>query len=344
MNKTSKNIISRLFSPFIRVVKAIDSALIGLRKDNEEEYTSREEKITVFVVSYILAMILWMVVNLNGSYSINVDVPLAVGTVPQGMALVEAIPEAVQAEINGEGWKLISLKSNPPAVPVDITSGEIDVFSQVRQRFAPEQDVSVIDVTPVRLRLALEPSIRKKLPLRWTPTIQYADRYGRVGEGVLEPDSIWVMGAESKIRDLDEWLIQSPSTYEQVRSNLAIDLPITVEDPSIAVDLEQVQYTEEVAEFTEGELVLVLRTRNIPRGQRFNFSPSTITVQYRVPIDQYAKAQESRTFEAYIDYRDIRGNTTGVVQPTIELLTQDLSIELKSFRPQAVSYFSVINE
>ncbi|MEL0010159.1 MAG: hypothetical protein VW868_01195 [Bacteroidota bacterium] len=344
MKKSSKNSINRIFSPFIKAIRAFDSALISLRKDNDGVYTSREEKITVFAISYVLAMILWMVVNLNGSYSINVDVPLAVGTIPQGMALVDAIPEEVQAEINGEGWKLISLKSNPPSVPVDITSGEIDVFSQVRQRFAPEQDVTVIDVSPLRLRLDLEPSIRKQLPLRWSPKIQYADRYGRLGEGSLEPDSIWVQGAESKIRDLQEWTIQSSMSFDNVRSNVTVDIPVTVQDPSISVDLEQVRYTEEVAQFTEGELVLVLRTRNIPRGQRFNFSPSTITVQYRVPIDEYAEAQESRTFEAYIDYRDIRGNTTGVVQPVIQQLNQELNIELKSFRPQAVSYFSVINE
>ena len=78
MKKNSKNSINRIFSPFIKAIRAFDSALISLRKDNDGVYTSREEKITVFAISYVLAMILWMVVNLNGSYSINVDVPLAV--------------------------------------------------------------------------------------------------------------------------------------------------------------------------------------------------------------------------------------------------------------------------
>lgn len=93
MKKTSpKNNPNTIFSPFIKAVRAIDTALIGLRKENGASNTSREEKITVFVVSYVLAMTLWMVVNLNGSYNIDVEVPLEVGSVPEGMALVDAIP------------------------------------------------------------------------------------------------------------------------------------------------------------------------------------------------------------------------------------------------------------
>ena len=112
MKKTSpKNSPNTIFSPFIKAVRAIDTALIGLRKENGASNTSREEKITVFVVSYVLAMTLWMVVNLNGSYNIDVEVPLEVGSVPEGMALVDAIPETIAAEISGEGWKLISLKT-----------------------------------------------------------------------------------------------------------------------------------------------------------------------------------------------------------------------------------------
>ena len=189
-----KNTLNTIFSPFIKAVKAIDTALIGLRKENGASNTSRQEKITVFVVSYVFAMTLWMVVNLNGSYNIEVEVPLEVGSVPEGMALVDAIPETIAAEISGEGWKLISLRNNPPTVPVDINPGEVDVFSQLRQRFAPEQDVSVLNVQPTRLSLELEPMTSKKLPLVWEPTLSYAERYDRVGQGYFEPDSIWVSG------------------------------------------------------------------------------------------------------------------------------------------------------
>jgi hypothetical protein len=105
-----------------------------------------------------------------------------------------------------------------------------------------------------------------------------------------------------------------------------------------------VSYHETVTEFTEGELTLVLRLENAPRNQRFNFSPSTVTVQYRVPIEQYSEAEKARPFEAYVDYGAIRNNTTGIVNPEIRLVDAKLAIELKGFRPTVVSFFSLINE
>ncbi len=341
---SQRNTLNTIFSPFIKALRAIDTALIGLRKENGASYTSRKEKITVFVVSYVFAMTLWMVVNLNGSYNIELELPLEVGTVPEGMALVDAIPETIVAEISGEGWKLISLKNNPPAIPVDISLGEVDVFSQLRQRFAPEQDVSVLNVQPIRLLLNLEPMMRKKVPLVWEPTLDYAERYDRVGEGYLEPDSIWVSGAVSKLENLEAWIINYSIKLDNIRENITLQLPIISSDPALSFDQNLVSYHEMVAEYTEGEFTLLIKLENAPGNQRFNFSPSTVTVQYRVPIEQYSEAERAKPFEAYVDYENIRNNTTGIVTPEIRRVNENLATEIKSFRPSVVSFFNLIDQ
>ena len=138
-NSYQRNTLNAIFSPFIKALRAIDTALIGLRKENGVSYTSRKEKITVFVVSYVFAVIFWMVVNLNGTYNIELELPLEVGSVPVGMALVDAIPETIVAEVSGEGWKLISLRNNPPAVPVDISPGEVDCFLNLGNASLPSK-------------------------------------------------------------------------------------------------------------------------------------------------------------------------------------------------------------
>ena len=81
-----------------------------------------------------------------------------------------------------------------------------------------------------------------------------------------------------------------------------------------------------MTEYTEGELSLVLRLENAPTNQR-NFSPSTVTVQYRVPIEQYGEAEKTRPFEAYIDYEAIRNNTSGIVTPEIRFIDSELAID-----------------
>ena len=73
-----RNTLNTIFSPFIKALRAIDTALVGLRKENGVSYTSRKEKITVFVISYVFAVIFWMVVNLNGTYNIELELPLSI--------------------------------------------------------------------------------------------------------------------------------------------------------------------------------------------------------------------------------------------------------------------------
>ena len=144
--------------------------------------------------------------------------------------------------------------------------------------------------------------MKKQLPLVWEPTLGYAERYGRVGKGYLEPDSIWVSGAVSKLENLNAWIIDYQIKLDNIRENVTLQLPIISSDPALSFDQNLVSYHEIVTEYTEGELTLMLNLENAPRNQRFNFSPSTVTVQYRVPIEQYSEAERARPFEAYVDY------------------------------------------
>lgn len=144
--------------------------------NEEDARAARRERVAVFVVAYIMAMSLWFIVNLNGDYNININVPIETGSIPDDMALIEDLPEFVQVEVTGDGWKLVNLFNNPPSVLVDITEGEVNLFDQVRQRFTVEQDVSVLKVQPFVVNIALEPKISKRIPIRLNTDIEFMNR------------------------------------------------------------------------------------------------------------------------------------------------------------------------
>ncbi|HBX66521.1 MAG TPA: hypothetical protein DEG32_10335, partial [Balneolaceae bacterium] len=121
------------------IVKRIKNFLIPGTKPGAEETEARfnrREKIIVFIAAYIMAVSLWFIVNLNGSFSININIPVEPGNIPESMALTEDLPEFVQVGVSGDGWQLLNLYNDPPTVVINIEESEINLFDQVRQRLS----------------------------------------------------------------------------------------------------------------------------------------------------------------------------------------------------------------
>ena len=304
---------------------------------------ARRERIIVFIVAYVISISMWFVVNLSGDYSVTIDVPLRMGNIPDDMALVEGLPQFVQVEVSGDGWKLVNLHNNPPEVFVDVIEGEINLFDQVRQRFTVEQDVSVLKVQPFVVNIELEAKIEKKIPIRLASRMSYMNRYGIIGEPKLSPDSITIMGAESQVRDIDEWVIPDTLVLSDLKDDVNQLIPLEPIDPLIEYDVQEVNFTANVSEFTESEVTVYIRTRGLPRGNIINYNPSSVTIRFDVPIEQYSQVQNERPYEVYVPYSEILEDSSGFVTPDIEQISTKYELRLRSFQPKAVAYFSVLD-
>lgn len=305
---------------------------------------SRRERAVVSIVAFIMAMSLWFIVNLNSDYNININVPLELGTIPDDMALVEGLPEFIQVEVSGDGWKLINLYNNPPDVFIDVTEGEVNLFDQVRQRFSVEQDVSVLKVQPFIVNIGLEPKISKKVPIRLNTDISYMDRYGVVGIPSISPDSVMITGSASQVADLEEWIIPDTLALNEVRDDINQVIEIGASNPLLETSISEVTYFANISEFTESEITVYIRTQDLPRGKVINYNPSAVSIRFDVPLEQYTEIQNLRPYEVYVPYDEILRDSTGFVTPDIELIATEYQIKLRSFQPKAVAYFSIVDE
>ncbi|MEQ9265482.1 MAG: CdaR family protein [Balneolaceae bacterium] len=312
--------------------------------DDIDERASRRERAVVSIVAFIMAMSLWFIVNLNSDYNININVPLELGTIPDDMALVEGLPEFIQVEVSGDGWKLINLYNNPPDVFVDVTEGEVNLFDQVRQRFSVEQDVSVLKVQPFIVNIGLEPKISKKVPIRLNTDISFMERYGVVGTPTISPDSVMITGSASQVADLEEWIIPDTLALSEVRDDVNQVIEIGASNPLLETSINEITYFADISEFTESEITVYIRTQDLPRGKVINYNPSAVSIRFDVPLEQYTEIQNLRPYEVYVPYNEILRDSTGFVTPDIELIATEYQIKLRSFQPKAVAYFSIVDE
>jgi YbbR domain-containing protein len=301
------------------------------------------EKVLVFAISFILAFCLWFIVNLSRDFNITISMPLEIGDVPEEMALVEGVPDNASVGISGEGWKLISLYNNPPRIMINVEESDVNLYDKVQQQVSAVSDVNITQVQPMGLSLSLEEKVSKDVPVEVRLDIIPHDRFDVIGVPQLDPAFVTVSGAQSKVAEITN-VRTRPVELNDVKRGKEIELNIERPSSGISVDPGIIKYRFQVTEFTEGEVRIPIRLRNLPPGRAVTYNPSTVTIRYSVPIDQYSEVQNTRPFVAYLDYSTIEEDTTGLVIPQIERVEDEFDIRLRSFSPRTVSYFMVVDD
>lgn len=323
-------------------VTAIWESLVMKRgEDGTSEFG--HEKLVVFTVSFILAFCLWLMVNLNRDFNLDINLPISVVNIPEDQALSKPLPASATVGISGEGWKLINIYNNPPSINLNVTQPEINLYDQVRQNMNALPDIRVQKVQPLMISADLEEKVTKSVPVISRVNMSFRDQYGLVGPVSVNPDSITVTGAASLVESITAWPTDSVEISD-ISDDISRTLGLTEPDDLIEINRTEVQITAPVEQFTEGEVRVNVVTRNLPVTSNVSFSPTSIRVKFDVPITHYADLEGRNIFEAYVTYEDLMDDSTGFVQPKIELREKvDYPINIRSHQPRHVAYFMVLD-
>lgn len=315
----------------------------GRPEETDPDSFQSREKIVAFSIAFFIALCLWFIVNLNRDFNITIQVPVQLTNLPDDLTLRSEMPENATVSLTGEGWKLISVYSNPPRVLVNAESEEVNLAEQIRSQVGAFSDLNVVQVNPNRLVIETDRKASKTVPLVNMTNISLRDRYGLLEEPAVRPDSVTIIGAESRIAEINEWHTEEIDIRD-VNQSVEREIRIARGNDGIIVTPETAVVRLHVAEFTEAEVRVPIRTRNLPSGSAVSYNPSSITVRFDVPIAQYSEIQGVRAFSAYVDYSVIENDDSGRITPEIEIEETGYVVRLRSFQPPRVSYFRVIPE
>ncbi|MDZ7772327.1 MAG: hypothetical protein U5K31_06270 [Balneolaceae bacterium] len=311
------------------------------RPDDEGVPDVRREKVAVFVVAFVLALGLWLLVELSSEFPLTLNMPLELGNMPADRALVEELPDMVTVNVTGEGWDLITLYNNPTPIYVDVTESEINLSDEVR-RHITRPGITVQRVQPLTLSLEMEERVSRTVSVTPHVELGFRERFGQVSEARVVPDSVTITGAASLVDTLTSWPTR-PTAITGIGGDVSRELELQDPGELIELDRQAVSYQMDVSEFTEAEVRVPITTQNLPPGRSVNYSPSVLTVTYDVPIDQYRLVEDQVPFNAWVTYEQILSDSTGFVTPELEISAKDLNLRLRSQQPSEVAYFIVMD-
>ncbi len=309
---------------------------------SETTYMYKREILVVFLIGCLIALSLWLLVNMGKEYTVTLTVPFEITDYGEDMAFTERPPDEITISVSAEGWNLLPLYRNPPIISLSYERGEIRIFDIVQDHMAAYPDMTVQNVEPGVVAVEMEPKISKRVPVVPNIDVRLARQYEIMSEVHVQPDSVTVSGAASIIDTVQHW----PTEFLGFRNvRYAVDQRVPLADCDVVcTDTSEVRLFFDITEFTEGEIRIYVRVVGVPAGTEIRFNPSVITVKYHVSIEHFSRAQEMVPYEAFVNYQDIVRDTTGFVVPTVRATNDDLDLRLRSFQPRRVSYFRVIDE
>lgn len=297
--------------------------------------TQRQSKFSLLslLMSFLLAIGLWVYVSMNSQYTTIVDLPLFVN-LPENRAIETPIPQTIRAQVRGAGWQLFNLNfSFPPRCVVTISEEMLqrDQTTFKLTRKVLEQGIQLpakvepLGFIPDTLAFLVGTVSRKRVPIY--PVLDITLQKGFINTGIphVEPDSVDIMGNRNILEHVDFWktepitledLYKPASITARLSDSLGNIVQLSRSVVSVYLDVQQ------IAEMTFNNVPVELLSA--PANNNILLQPSTISLTVRGGINQISILNQN-DIKVYVDYADIVQNTTGILTPRVTL-PADISV------------------
>lgn len=294
-----------------------------------------------FTVCLLLSFVLWLSLSLQEQRTVTVDFPVEVGGLPEGQALVELPPSTISVQLRGTGLDLLALIFDPPSIPAEADDGRVEVRDVLDLPRA--NDAKIESVTPTVFEIETQERVERRLPVQPRLNVQPASSHELIDDPVISPDSITVFGARSIVEALGEWPTDSlvlKDVRDTVRTTVALTDSLT---GLLERSTDRVDVVVRAGKFAVETREVPVDVTGVPAGQDLvALQPSTIRIRYRVLFEQLFQSRESSEFFATVSYDQIRSDTTGYVEPRINV-PNDLVIRGAEPIPSRLRYYTFLS-
>ncbi len=317
------------------------NALFSRKRGNERErYDAPRNRGVIVSLCIVFAVLLWFFSSMATTYSRQIVLPTRLVNMPADEALLDLPPKEVRVEIEGEGLHLLRLYYNRPVIPVN---AEVEVFdfSEAVNANLPG-DIHLENVWPRMYGLKKELRAVRKVPVTLQAAVTLPPTHALLSPLAISPDSVVISGPESVIAQLTSWPT-APVRIEELKDSLSRRVPLVDSLAGIVnLGVRTVTLHAHAAEFTEATRSIDVFVAGVPSmSKAIQLDPPAVMVRFRVPLSQYQRAQQARDFLATVTYDDIRNDTTGYIEPRLEL-PHDIVLRDVEVSPSRVRYYDLL--
>ena len=298
----------------------------------------------VFAFFVLVSAGFWLLLTLNESYEMDVEVPVELVGVPQEVVLTTELPASLQVRVRDKGSVLMGYYGNDRhrQLTFDFKAydhGETyhhvvithaDVQKQLQHSF--DASTHLVSIRPDTVEYYYTRGHMKRVPVTFRGHVQPEQLY-YLASLRCQPDSVTVWADESYLDSLVE-----VSTVVTNINGLTESVTRNVPLPTVrGVKFEpaEVQLTAEIDVFTEKKVEVPIVGTNFPAGMSLRTFPATATVSFRVGAKDYKKITRDQ-FVITTTYEQLLAMSDSML--TLKLRSVPEGVSQVRIQPQRVQF------
>lgn len=255
------------------------------------------------LLSVALGISLFFMVRVDSIKEIEIDVPVAVGTLGPQVLFTGDAPASVHVRIRGRWSRLLRvLESRPSPYEVNLNGrrdGETLVFDEARlERLIGVPGLAVVSVDPPSLDVRLEPRVTRTVPVHYALTGEPAPGYEVDASQVrVHPTEVELAGAKSSVDAIDSVntvTIDLTGLSRDLRTEVALRKPqrpfVTVEPKRVSVEVPVTERT-----VTDALVAVPVFVHNCQPQMRCTVVPAQVKVELEGALRRVRELKELGT-------------------------------------------------
>ncbi len=280
----------------------------------------------------MFSVLLWVYVSFSGEYTINLRVPIEIKNIPEGFAVSSYSADYVSLSLKGRGWQLAqhTVGRNPKFYIYckgKQRHQSVSIRNEVENNKWISSTLQIVETSPQIFEFTIEEIKSKKVEIIPVISMVFKPGYGLVSDIEVIPDSVVIIGPESRVEDVD--LVK---TELKIFENL--DRPVEEVLKLEKINFVKFNRDECKVKFDVQKIVdknfenVTVETRNVPPSQQLVLSPAKITVVLRGGIKILTKIKDE-DIKAYVEFSQALHDTLGAIKPTVIVPEKTSLIDIK---------------
>ncbi len=270
---------------------------------------ANKRRIIIFILCVAISTLFWVFNKLSQETSATLSKPIVFESFPEGLVVASQSDSIIRYNLKSTGLRLIRAFWFSPGDTLFIPSDALphtrrdgkELYYVDENRLNAKltnrlgQWSSVETLHPDTVFVELVAVTRKRLPVKLDADITFEQRFRPYGNITIEPDSVLITGPAT-ILDTLRYVTTENWSSGRLRQNtqqiLRLKKPMPLK--SLRLEIEKINLTIPVAEFTESSIELPIQVVSAENSSPANVRlfPNRVTVSYLVALNDYASVNE----------------------------------------------------
>lgn len=259
-----------------------------------------------FILCVVISAALWLTREMGKTYEEQITIPVVYENVPKSLVLVSEMPDKLNVFVEAPGWGLLSFYLwGADQLKVDVSDIVKSNYSHISTKDAKVLEdlgtqLKVLDVYPTEIQFSFEKVNTKRVAVKHSVSLSYAQQYELDGTITVSPDSVSVYGAKKYI-DTIRFVYAKPLVKKKLRNSFS-DVVELVSIPNVSLSEDKVTVSGAVEKFTEQTITVPIKLLNMPQnGVAVDLMTEKVTITFLVGMSKVQSYYPS-DFEAVADF------------------------------------------